>query len=151
MARSIVDKIVYAITKKPRHYVEVKNPPKTARQKLLRPQAARQVQYNKWSKRYKVYSGSYLPRTPNKLLKKGWENKSEDSIKNNKPTNPSTFYRRKSTNQWVRNDVTHWHWYNWWLKDLNHKEIKKKPYKYNDKYGKACKEKTPESHIQGED
>ena len=32
MARSLIDKIIYSITKKPRHYVEVKNPPKTERE-----------------------------------------------------------------------------------------------------------------------
>ena len=36
--RSLIDKIIYSITKKPKHYVEVKNPPKTAQEKLARPQ-----------------------------------------------------------------------------------------------------------------
>ena len=43
MARSLIDKIIYSITKKPKHYVEVKNPPKTAKEKLSRPQDARQI------------------------------------------------------------------------------------------------------------
>ena len=46
MARSLIDKIIYSITKKPKHYVEVKNPPKTVKEKLSRPQDARQMQYN---------------------------------------------------------------------------------------------------------
>lgn len=50
MARSMIDKIIYSITKKPKHYVEVKNPPKTVREKLAHPQHARQVQFNRWSK-----------------------------------------------------------------------------------------------------
>ena len=33
MARSLIDKIIYSITKKHKHYVEVKNPPKTAKEK----------------------------------------------------------------------------------------------------------------------
>ena len=76
MARSIIDKIIYRITKKPKHYVEVRHPPKTPHEKLARPQDARQVQYNRWSKRYKVYSGSYLPKNEGRLLKKDGENKS---------------------------------------------------------------------------
>ena len=75
MARSLIDKIIYSITKKPKHYVEVKNPPKTAKEKLSRPQDARQMQYNQWSKRYKMYSGSYLPNDHNELRKKGWDKK----------------------------------------------------------------------------
>ncbi len=43
MLKKIIDKIVFAITKKPKHCVEVKNPPKTAIEKLSRPQDARQM------------------------------------------------------------------------------------------------------------
>ena len=75
MARNLIERIVYLITEKPKHYVEVRNPPKTAREKLARPQDARQMQYNRWSKHYKVYSGSYLPENDRRLLKKGWEDK----------------------------------------------------------------------------
>lgn len=46
MKKSLIDKFVYSITEKPKHYVEVKNPPKTVAEKLTRPQDARQVQYN---------------------------------------------------------------------------------------------------------
>ena len=99
MARSFIDRLIYSITKKPQHYVEVRNPPRTTAEKLARPQDARQVQYNRWSKRFKVYSGSYLPKDDRKLTQKGWENKTSSVIKNNKQSNPSVFYRRKSTNQ----------------------------------------------------
>lgn len=149
MARNLIDKIIYSITKKPKHYVEVKNPPKTAKEKLSRPQDARQMQYNRWSKRYKMYSGSYLPENDRRLLKKGWEDTTSVAIKNNKSTNPSKFYRRKSTNQWVRNDKDHWHWYNWWLKDLNYKNIKKQENMYYDEHGSPCKRGSPESHLKG--
>lgn len=149
MARNWIDKIIYAITKKPKHYVEVRNPPKTAKEKLARPQDARQLQYNRWSKRFKVYSGSYLPSNHIDLKKKGWEDKTQEVIKNNKPSNPSAFYRRKSTKQWVRNDPGHWHWYNWWSKKFNAKIIKKKQYAYYDKYGNFCGKGSRESHIKG--
>jgi hypothetical protein len=149
MSRSLIDRFVYSITKKPKHYIEVRNPPKTAAEKLSRPQDARQVQYNRWSKRYKIYSGSYLPENDKRLLKKGWEDTTSITTKNNKSTNPSKFYRRKSSNQWVRNDKDHWHWYNWWLKDLNHKTIKKQENMYYDEYGAHCKKGSPESHLKG--
>lgn len=47
--RRMIDRFIYSITKKPTPYVEVKNPPKTVKEKLARPQDARQVQYNRWS------------------------------------------------------------------------------------------------------
>lgn len=68
---SFIDKIIYSMTKKPRHYVEVKNPPKTTKEKLARPQDARQMQYNRRSKRYKMYSGSYLPNHTSNHIKPG--------------------------------------------------------------------------------
>ena len=151
MARSLIDKLVYAITKKPRYCVEVKKPPKTVREKLARPQDARQMQYNRWSKRYKVYSGSYLPKEKGRLLQKGWENETENIIKNNKQSNPSSFYRRKSSNQWVRHDQDHWHWYNWWSGIFDHREIKKQENLYYDEYGNPCKRNSKESHLQGKD
>ena len=97
MARSLIDKLIYSITKKPKHYVEVKHPPKTAIEKLARPQEARQMQYNKWSRRFKVYSGSYLPNDHNDLRKKGWKKKRASD-------NMHHIYQRKSTNQSVRHD-----------------------------------------------
>lgn len=151
MARNLIDKIVYSITKKPKHYVEVKNPPQTAREKLARPQDARQMQYNRWSRAHKVYSGSYLPKDKSRLLKRGWENETQNVIKNNRESNPSIFYRRKSSNQWVRNDQNHWHWYNWWSRKLDHKAIKKQENLYYDEYGSPCKRDSKESHLKGKD
>lgn len=151
MARSLIDRIIYSVTKKPKHCVEVRNPPKTASEKLMRPQEARQIQYNRWSKRFKVYSGSYLPKNDRRLLKKGWEDQTASVVKNNKQSNPSKFYCRKSTNQWVRNDQDHWHWYNWWSKKLDHKAIKKQENLYYDEYGVPCKRDSKESHIKGKD
>ncbi len=151
MARSLIDKIIYSITKKPKHYVEVKNPPKTVKEKLSRPQDARQMQYNEWSRAHMVYSGSYLPKDKNRLEKNGWKNETKNVVKNNKQSNPSSFYRRKSSNQWVRNDEDHWHWYNWWSIKLDHKVIKKQDNLYYDEYGKPCKRYSPESHLRGKD
>lgn len=54
MKKSWIDGLIYHITAKPKGYKKVKNPPKTARQKLLRPKDARQVQYNKWCERFRV-------------------------------------------------------------------------------------------------
>ena len=151
MKRKIIDSLIYLITKKPKHYIEIKNPPKTLKEKLARPQDARQIQYNNWCKRFKIYSGAYLPKNSEILLNKGWENLTDTVIKNNKLSNPSKFYRRKSTNQWVRNDQDHWHWYNWWAKELLHKEIRKQENLYYDKYGNPCKRDSPESHLKGDD
>lgn len=148
MARSLIDMFVYWITKKPLHYVEVKNPPKTVVEKIAHPQDARQVQYNEWSKRFKVYSGSYLPDDGSKLTTRGWEDSTHSVIKNNRPTNKSKFYRRKSTNQWVRDDVTHWHWYNWWNRKLNHKAIRSLDYTYFDMFGVPTKKGSIESHLE---
>ena len=75
MARNIIDQLIYSVTKKPKHYKEVRNPPKTQLEKLFRAQDARQLQFNRWSKRHKVYSGSYLPHNHRDLLKKGWKKK----------------------------------------------------------------------------
>ena len=56
--KNFIDKIVYNMTSKPKHCVKVRKPPKTALEKLSRPQDARQEQYNRWSRCFKVYSGS---------------------------------------------------------------------------------------------
>lgn len=72
---SFIDRWVYRNSQKPKHYIEVKDPPKTVMEKFSRPQDARQMQYNKWCRRYKIYSGSYLPENDRRLLKKGWEDK----------------------------------------------------------------------------
>ncbi len=149
---STINKLIYALSNKPKCYVEVKNPPKTVREKLSCPQEARQIQYNKWCRAKKVYNGSYLPKNKNDLLKKGWVNENNTVISNNKSTNPSDFYRRKSTNQWVRNDENeHWHWYNWWEKSSPtlFERHKKGIDVYLDKHGKPCNRNSDESHIYG--
>ena len=161
MKRSFVDKLVYAITKKPKHYVEVRRPPKTAKEKLSRPQDARQMQYNAWSKRFKVYSGSYLPKDSSALEKNGWSKKQIS-------TEEHRFYQRKSTNQTVRYDSTrinsrgktekgHYHWYVWWknyfgknsearLRKQQYKNNKKEKVYYN-KYGEKTSFSNPDHHI----
>lgn len=151
MAKSLIDKIIYSITRKPTHYKVVKNPPKTIVDKLLRPQDARQVQYNNWSKAHRVYSGSYLPNDGKRLEKQGWTNETPKSINQSNPKVPIT-YRRKSTNQWVRDDRGHWHWYNWWQKENLPKNYMKNPQTaYLDKYGEPCARGSAESHIKGDD
>ena len=160
MARSLIDKIIYSITKKPKHYVEVKNPPKTAREKLARPKEARQIQYNKWSKRYKIYSGSYLPTEHEVLTKKGWKKKSASD-------NMHHIYQRKSTHQTVRHDderikkdgtkvSSHWHWLVWWKPYFGRKTRKrfnlaKNSEKiYYDKYGTKVSQNNDGHHIHKE-
>ena len=46
----LIDKLIYRLTRKPKGYKCVNNPPKTSLEKMLRPQDARQVQYNEWLK-----------------------------------------------------------------------------------------------------
>ena len=129
MARSLIDRIIYSITKKPKHCVEVRNPPKTASEKLMRPQESRQIQYNRWSKRFKVYSGSYLPQKHTDLIGKGWRKKRASD-------NMHHIYQRKSTHQTVRHDdecikkdgriaPAHWHWLVWWKPYFGRKTRKK--------------------------
>ena len=160
MARRLIDKIIYSITEKPKHYVEVKNPPKTAKEKLARPQDARQMQYNRWSKRYKMYSGSYLPNDHNDLINKGWKKKRVSDDKHH-------IYQRKSTNQTVRHDderikkdgsvaPSHWHWLVWWKpyfgkKTRKHFNNAKNSEKiYYDKYGGKVSSNDNGHHIQKE-
>lgn len=147
-----IDKLIYRITKKPECYKEVKNPPKTVIDKLLRPQEARQEQYNKWSKARQVYSGSYLPYRPEELIKQGWKEK-------NIPKNQASFnreYIRKSTGQEVLRhgshsntagniEKTHYHWKNLEANKLPKKE-RRENYYFN-KYGEICARKSEESHI----
>lgn len=152
MAKSLIDKIIYRITRKPECYKEIKAPPRTDVEKLLRPQDARQLQYNRWSGFYRVYSGSYLPKDRNKLEKKGWENTTPPSINFDKPTT-LVFYKIKSTKQWVRYDRDKQHWYNWW-KEAFPRTIMRKDKKapvYLDKYGEVCIKGKTESHIDGRD
>ena len=154
MARGLIDKIVYSITKKPKYYVEVKNPPKTVAEKLARPQDARQMQYNRWSKRYKIYSGSYLPENDRRLLKKGWEDK--------KPLqNGGMVMQRKSSGQTIRSDwhgkPHHYHWLDFWEKpfiNANYRKFKKGEFGqkkvYFNKFGELTNQYDPEHHIQGD-
>ena len=153
----LIDRFIYSITQKPSHYVEVKKPPKTTREKLTRPQDARQMQYNKWSKRYKMYSGSYLPKDHNELTYKGWKKKKVSD-------NMHHIYQRKSTNQTVRHDderikkdgtiaPSHWHWLVWWKpyygkktrKRFNNAKNSDKIY-YN-KYGVKVSSNNPDHHL----
>lgn len=53
MARSFIDRLIYFITPKPEGYKKVKNPPKTALQKMMHPFDARQEQYNIWGRYHK--------------------------------------------------------------------------------------------------
>lgn len=138
--RSWIDQLIYSTTQKPKHCVKVKNPPKTVLEKLRRPQDARQEQYNRWSKRFKVYSGSYLPPNPDDLLEKGWRKKKISEEKH-------SYFQRNSTNQTVRYDKdrinsrgeyekAHYHWYIWWKKFFGKKSeahLRKKQRKKNKK------------------
>ncbi len=157
MKRNLLDRFIYSITKKPKHYVEVKNPPKTTREKLARPQDARQMQYNRWSKRYKMYSGSYLPNDHCELPKKGWRKKKASDDKHH-------IYQRKSTNQTVRHDderikkdgstvPSHWHWLVWWNPFFGKKmrkrfnNAKKSEKIYYNKYGDKVSQNDKGHHI----
>ena len=154
MARSFIDRLIYSITKKPKHYVEVRNPPRTTAEKLARPQDARQMQYNKWSKRYKIYSGSYLPENDRRLLKKGWEDK--------KPLqNGGMVMQRKSSGQIIRSETHgqphHYHWLDFWERPFvnsRHRKFKKREFGgervYYDKYGQLTHRGDPEHHLYGD-
>ena len=153
MKKMSINQYIYSITKKPAHYVEMRNPPRTVKEKLARPQDARQLQYNRWSKQHQVYSGSYLPFRGEELLKRGWryenKNKSGESF--------NTEYIRKSTGQHVlrhgkhidrrtgKPQPTHYHWKNPNAKRLP-KSREKEEY-YFDIFGEICARKSPESHI----
>ena len=121
--------------------------------KLLRLQDARQIQYNKWSKYFQIYSGSYLPYRPNELSKQGWTTKQTGKKSN------MTEHTRKSTGQKVlRHGIhidnrgklqkTHYHWIN--PESKNKKVLSKKEsdnIKYFDKFGNVCSRKSDQSHI----
>ena len=154
MKRKMIDRLIYSITTKPRQYVEVKKPPRTTREKLARPQAARQLQFNRWSRRFKIYSGSYLPENDRRLLKKGWEDK--------KPlSNGGTIMQRKSTGQTIRSESHgaphHYHWLDFWLrpfKNSQHRRFKSKEFSgkkvYFNKYGERTNKIDPEHHLYGD-
>ena len=147
-----LEKFIYSITKKPKQYVEVKNPPKTVAEKLQRPQDARQLQYNRWSKSHQIYSGSYLPYRYDELIKQGWVE--ENAGKSKELFNKE--FRRKSTGQHVLRqgrrqlkdgsiELTHYHWINPMAQSLGKKE-KRNNY-YFDKYGNVCGRGSLESHL----
>ena len=150
MARGLIDKIVYSITKKPKHYVEVKNPPETVAEKLSRPQDARQMQYNQWSKLHQVYSGSYLPYQIRDLERRGWktERKSSNMYETEhirKSTGQHILRHGKHTNRHGHLELTHYHWKNPNADSLQKKE--KKLNYYFDKFGSICARGSDESHI----
>ena len=154
MKRNWIDRFIYSITKKPTHYVEVRNPPKTAKEKLARPQDARQMQYNRWSKRYKMYSGSYLPENDRRLLKKGWEDK--------KPLqNGGIIMQRKSSGQTIRSECHskphHYHWLDFWEKpfvNAKHRKFKNREFSqekvYYNKFGQLTNQHDPDHHLYGD-
>lgn len=156
MTKSIIDKIIYKITKKPKYYKEVKRPLKTFFEKLFHPQDARQIQYNNWSKVHKVYSGSYLPKDKNVLVKKGWEIQQVGNDKHQ-------VLQRKSTCQTVRYDnhggcKPHAHWLNWWEKNVKANEYRKfkaRDYSgekmYYNKYGELTSRRNQDHHLYFED
>ena len=139
----LINMWVYRRTEKPEHYKRVKNPPKTAMDKILRPQDARQQQFNNWCKRNGVYCGSYLPEDHKALLKKGWRDTTNPVGRKNKPD--ITNYRRKSSGQTVAHHdekdgaLHHYHWYN--------SASKKRDDYYFDAYGDPCKKGARATHI----
>lgn len=149
-----IDRLIYVITKKPSHYVEVKNPPKTPFEKITRPSDARQVQYNQWCKRYKMYSGSYLPENDRRLLKKGWEDKK--SLQNG-----GIIMQRKSTGQTIRSEEHgkphHYHWIDFWEKPFvnsRHKKFQRKEFMgkkvYFNRYGQLTNKNDFNHHLFGD-
>ena len=150
--KNFIDRLVYLITEKPKCYKKVKNPPKTDQEKLARPQEARQVQYNHWSKAHQRYSGSYLPYSGKELEKQGWTKIVDQG--NQTPYNER--YVRNSTKQEVLRHAahtnkegekqrTHYHWRNPSSYDMPKRE-KINNY-YLDEYGNPCRRKSAESHI----
>lgn len=145
---SRIDSWVYRHSEKPTHCVAVKNPPKSDREKRDRPQDARQEQYNRWSRHFRVYSGSYLPREDNRLLRQGWEDRTKSDRERR------SVFRRKSTGQWVRHDfgdqgISHWHWYNW--SGDTFPRASKKEACYIDRFGTPCSRGSSASHLEEED
>ena len=142
--KSLANKIVYSLTKKPEHYVHVDKP------KNL--QDLRQIQYNNWCKAKGVYNGSYLPEKPDTLLKKGW-------VDITSPYNKTGYirdFRRKSSGQVVEfNDTKinqfneleekHYHWRT--PESLPENGRKEKEFTRFDRYGKPCTRKEQRSHL----
>lgn len=143
MFNKLKKKIIYALTKKPEHYVRVDRP------KTL--QEHRQVQYNKWCIAKGAFNGSYLPNNPNTLLKKGWTETT--NFKNTAGDNREL--TRKSSGQRVRYDSgvlksgkvveKHYHWYNA-CSNTETKKLKNATL-YLDRYGNTCAKGAAASHL----
>ena len=155
MAKTLIDRIVYKLSQKPKYYKEVKNPPKTVIGKLLRPQDARQVQYNNWSRAHRIYSGSYLPTNDRELIQKGWEYKKHLQ-------NGGKVIQRKSTGQTIRSETHgqshHYHWLDFWEKPFINARYKKFKHTefggqnvYYNKYGELTHKGDPEHHLYGDE
>ena len=150
MKTNLFARFIYSITKKPQHYVEVKNPPKTIIEMLLRPQDARQLQYNRWSRSHQVYSGSYLPYRIAELEKRGWttEHRSANAYETEhirQSTGQHVLRHGRHTNRSGKIEPTHYHWKNPEAKKIPGK--KKNDFYYFDKYGILCARGSDESHI----
>ncbi len=147
---TVVKKAIYAVTDKPQHYVHVDKPTSL--------QDCRQIQYNKWSKAKRIYSGSYLPEDPNTLLQKGkgWKyaTKHEGNKQNHKQ------YQRKSSKQVVRFDEDkinrkglleekHYHW------QVGETYVEQRTLgnkkSYFDRYGNLCDEGADAYHLAPDD
>lgn len=105
LLKKIRNYFVYNLTQKPECYVHIDKP------KSL--QDERQIQYNKWCKRYGVYNGSYLPDNHKILTKKGWV----DATSRKNKSGSNEIYYRKSTGQTIRHEAKtskkdeHYHWF----------------------------------------
>ncbi len=137
--KKIKNRIVYSLTEKPKCYVHVDEP------KNL--QDLRQIQYNNWCKAKGVYSGSYLPKNPDVLTKRGWEDITVRKYQENKPQD--RHLQRKSSKQIVRYEsetnkqFAHYHWEN----RTSLKDKKSRNEFYKDRYGNICKRGSEESHL----
>ena len=127
---------MFIIQQKTPHYVHIDKP------KTL--QEYRQVQYNNWCKAKGVYNGSYLPKNPSMLNRKGWlditSSKNKSGIKH---------FRRKSSGQVVRFDpenetqIDRYHWSNPTPTKASHKLTTK----YLDRYGRPCTKRYDQYHL----
>lgn len=135
---------IYHCTEKPSHYVHVDNP------KTL--QDYRQVQYNNWCKAKAVYNGSYLPKIPSTLNRKGWR----ETTSPKDTTGLHRRFQRKSSGQVVdyhgkaptkKGTIADEH-YHWW-ESFSSEDRPKKPKGtlYRDRYGNVCSEGSRESHL----
>ena len=140
----IAKSFVYHCTEKPTHYVHVDNP------KTL--QEHRQVQYNNWCKAKGVYNGSYLPKNPSTLNRKGWR----ETTSPKDTTGLHRRFQRKSSGQVVdyhekaptkKGTIAdeHYHW--WEAFSLEESPKKPKGTQYRDRYGNVCSEGSRESHL----